>query len=451
MEKDNFKSKLGIVAATAGSAVGLGNLWGFSYKAGTNGGGTFVILYLLAILFIGIPVMLTEFVIGREGRDGPVGSIEKITGSKKSPFVIAGYTGTISTFLILSFYSVIAGWSLHYLATTIVTGFSKFAAADADTAKFFADSATDLPINILFQGIFMALTVAVVMFGIQNGIERVSKIMMPILFVIIILLVMYSLTLSGFSEAVKFLFVPSELPEGKSLFSVAAAALGQAFFSLSLGMGAVITYARAVNDDININTITMQVAVCDTLIALLAGLAIFPIIFSTPGLEPAQSAGLAFIALPVAFGQMPGGYIIGNAFFLLLVIAALTSSISMLENTLTVILEKTKINRKVGTIALGIVTFLFGILSQLGLGFTSKILSFTKGDGFLDQLDKLTMIYLIPVGALILVLLVGYRMKPEVIRKQINNDKIANIFIPYIKYVAPILIGIVMVAGFLGI
>lgn len=449
MEKDNFKSKLGIVAATAGSAVGLGNLWGFSYKAGTNGGGTFVILYLLAIVFIGMPVMLAEFVIGREGRDGPVGSIEKITGSKKSPFVLAGYTGTISTFLILSFYSVIAGWSLHYLATTLVTGFSKF--ATINTEEYFVQSATNLPINVLYQGIFMVLTVAVVMFGIQNGIERISKIMMPILLVIIVLLVMYSVTLSGFGEAVRFLFVPSALPEDKSLFSVAAAALGQAFFSLSLGMGAVITYARAVNDDININTITVQVAVCDTLIALLAGLAIFPIIFSTAGLEPAQSAGLAFMALPVAFAQMPGGYIIGNAFFLLLVIAALTSSISMLENTLTVILEKTKINRKIGTIVLGIVTFAFGILSQLGLGYSSKILGFTKGEGFLDQLDKLTMIYLIPVGALILVLLVGYRMKPDVVRKQINNDKISNIFIPYIKYVAPILIGVVMVAGFLGL
>lgn len=467
MEKDNFKSKLGIVAATAGSAVGLGNLWGFSYKAGTNGGGTFVLIYLFAIVFVGLPVMLAEFVIGREGRGGPVGSIENVTKSytdtyskwyydgkdtkknRKSPFVLAGYSGTISTFLILSFYSVIAGWSISYLVTTLRTGFSSF--QTINPAEYFGEVATNVSSGIMYQSIFMLLTVCIVMFGIQNGIEKVSKVMMPILLIIIVLLALYAVTMPGFKEAVNFLFVPSALPEGSTFFSVSAAALGQAFFSLSLGMGAVITYARAVNDDININTVAIQVAVCDTLIALLAGLAIFPIIFSTEGLEVAGGAGLAFMALPVAFSKMPGGYIVGNAFFLLLVIAALTSSISMLENTLTVILEKFKVNRKVATVGLGVATTLFGILSQLGLGYSSKLLSFTGQTDFLDQLDKLTMIYLIPFGALLIVILVGYRMKPDVVRRQINNDKISAVFIPYVKYVAPILVGVIMVAGLLGI
>ncbi len=444
MSNDNFKSKLGIVAATAGSAVGLGNLWGFSHKAGTNGGGNFVLLYLFCVLFIGIPVMLVEFVIGREGRGGPVGSIENITGSKKSPFVIGGYLGALSTFLILSFYSVIAGWSLNYLGKGLVSGFSEF--ATIDSTKHFVELTGNFSTQIIFQGAFMALTIAVVMFGIQNGIEKISKIMMPLLFLIVVLLVIYSVTLDGFSQAISFLFKPSEFPEGKSFFSVFPTALGQSFFSLSLGMGAVVTYARAVDKSENINVITMQVAVCDTLIALLAGLATFPIIF-TYGMDVAGGAGLAFMALPVAFATMPLGYIFGNLFFLLLVVAALTSSIAMLENTLTLVLEKLKLDRKIATIGLGVIVFLFGMLSQLGLEYSSSLLAFTGQKTFLDQLDKLTMNYIIPFGSLFFILLVGYKMKPEVVRKEINNDKIANIFIPYVRYVAPVLVSIVFIAG----
>ncbi len=444
MSNDNFKSKLGIVAATAGSAVGLGNLWGFSHKAGTNGGGNFVLLYLFCVLFIGVPVMLTEFVIGREGRGGPVGSIETVTGSKKSPFVLGGYLGALSTFLVLSFYSVIAGWSINYLLNSLTHGFTEF--ATIDSTQHFIDLTGNFGMQIIFQGIFIALTVCVVMFGIQNGIEKISKIMMPLLLGIIILLVLYSATLDGFGAAVSFLFKPSSFPEGSTFFSVFPSALGQAFFSLSLGMGAVVTYARAVDNAENINSITMQVAICDTLIALLAGLATFPIIF-TYGMDAAGGAGLAFMALPVAFSTMPFGYVFGNLFFLLLVVAALTSSISMLENTLTLIIEKLNIDRKLATVGLGVIVFFFGMLSQLGLGFSSPILEFTGKHDFLDQLDKLTMNYIIPVGSLFFILLVGYRMKPDVVKKQINNDKIANIFIPYVRYVAPVLVLIVFIAG----
>lgn len=444
MNTDNFKSKIGIVAATAGSAVGLGNLWGFSYKAGTNGGGYFVLIYLLSVLFIGVPVMLAEFVIGREGKGGPVGSIEKLTNSRKSPYVFAGYFGAASTFLILSFYSVIAGWSIGYLFESVLHGFKSY--TSIDPTKHFEQTTANLNTQIVYQTIFIVLTVCVVMLGIQKGIEKISKIMMPILFGIILLLTIYSLTLPGLSEALKFLFMPSSLPEDATIFSVGSAALGQAFFSLSLGMGAVVTYARAVDDSQDINSITIQVAICDTLIAILAGVAIFPIIF-TYGMDPSSGAGLAFMSLPVAFAKMPFGYIFGNLFFLLLVIAALTSSISMLENSLTLVLEKVKINRKVATILLGLVVLLFGFLSQLGLGFSSSLLSFTGKTAFLDQLDALTMLYLIPLGALGFTLFVGYKMDTEVVKRQINNEKISKVFIPYIKYVTPILILFVFVSG----
>ncbi len=444
MSHDNFKSKLGIVAATAGSAVGLGNLWGFPHKAGTNGGGNFVLLYLFCVLFIGVPVMLAEFVIGREGRGGPVGSIENIVGSKKSPFVIGGYLGALSTFLILSFYSVIAGWSINYLVEGVLHGFKQY--ANIDTTAYFIELTSKLSLQIMYQGLFMILTICVVMFGIQNGIEKISKIMMPLLFAIIVFLVVYSITLSGFSDAVSFLFKPTDFPEGKTLFNVFPSALGQAFFSLSLGMGAIVTYARAVDKSENINVISAQVAVCDTMIALLAGLATFPIIF-TYGMDVAGGPGLAFMALPKAFSTMPLGYIVGNLFFLLLVVAALTSSIAMLENTLTLIIEKLKLNRRVATIGLGIVVFLFGILSQAGLNYSSSLLAFTGQKTFLDQLDKLTMNYIIPFGSLFFILVVGYKMDVEVVKKQINNDKIANLFIPYIRYVAPVLVSIVFIAG----
>ncbi len=444
MHTDNFKSKLGIVAATAGSAVGLGNLWGFSYKAGTNGGGNFVLMYLFSVIFIGLPVMLAEFVIGREGKGGPVGSIENITKSKKSPYLLGGYFGALSTFLILSFYSVIAGWSIGYLLEGLTKGFKGFATIDA--VAHFDELTGNLGLQIGYQGIFILLTVIIFMFGIQNGIEKLSKIMMPMLLGILILLVANSLTMSGLKDALTFLFKPSALPENTTFFKVFASALGQAFFSLSLGMGAVITYARAVDQKEDINVITLQVAICDTLVALLAGIAIFPIIF-TYGMDPSSGPGLAFMSLPVAFSVMPLGYIFGNLFFLLLIVAALTSSIAMLENTLTIVLEKTKLSRKVASIILGVIVLLFGTLSQPAIDYSAKILNFTGGKGLLDQLDKVTMLYLIPLGALIFILLVGYKMDTEVIKSQINNDKISKIFIPYVKYVAPILVGLIFVAG----
>lgn len=445
MSKDNFTSKIGIVAATAGSAVGLGNLWGFSYKAGTNGGGSFVLFYLFSAIFIGMPVLLAEFIIGREGRKGPVGSVEEITG-KKSPFVIAGYLGVLSTFLILSFYSVIAGWSIDYLLNSLTHGFSQY--ATMDTAAHFGEVSNQLGTQIFFQCLFVLATIAIVIFGIQRGIEKISKIMMPLLFGIIVILVIYSLTLPGLGEAVSFLFKPSPLPEGATYFSTFSSALGQAFFSLSVGMGAVVTYAKAVDDKEDLNSITLQVVFFDTLIALAAGLAIFPIIFSY-GMTPDQGAGLAFISLPIAFAEMPFGYIIGNLFFFLLVIAALTSAISMLENSLSVILDKFNIERKVATIGLGALVMLFACLSQTGLNFSCPLLNFTGGTAFMDQLDYLTSLYFIPIGALIFALIVGYRMDTEVVKKQINNEKISKIYIPYVRYVVPILIAIIIVTGIL--
>ncbi len=451
MEKDGFKSKIGLVAAAAGSAVGLGNIWGFSYKAGVNGGGTFVIIYLLCVLFIGAPVFLSELILGREGQGGSVGAVENIAG-KKSPFLAGSYLSILSTTLILSFYGVIAGWALYYLSITLFHGFGAFATAGGSEAMFDTIAMQSKFGSPLCQVVFMIMTMLTVMLGFQGGIEKLSKIMMPILFVIIFLMVIYNLFTPGFSEAVSFLFVPNGVPEGKTFVSVVVAAMGQAFFTLSLGMGILVAYGRAVPKSIDLTSTTLQVIVADTLVALLAGLAIFPIIF-TNGLQVGQGAGLAFVSLPVGFAQMPPvfGYILGNLFFLLIVISALTSSISLLESSLTVVLEKTKLDRKVATIALGTVVTVFGFLSQYAFNFSLPLLNFTGQGAFLDQLDSFTMYFTIPIGSLILTLFVGHRMDPDAIRRQINNDKFTNVYIPYLRYVVPVLIGIVCVSSVLSV
>lgn len=447
MGKDNFKSKLGIIAATAGSAVGLGNLWGFPYKAGENGGGTFVLIYLLCVVFVGMPVMLSEFIIGRAGQGGPIGSVTKLDG-EKSKFLSASYLGTLTSFFILSFYCVIAGWALNYFCTYLAPGFSVF--ADGNSGEIFGATISDFSTSTFYQIAFMLMTLGVVILGIKNGIEKLTKIMMPVLFGIILLMVFYNFTLSGFGEAVNFLFIPKPPADGSSIFSIAIAALGQAFFSLSIGMGAVITYAQYVDKKEDLSKITFSVVIADTLVAILAGLAIFPIIFSTPGLEPSEGAGLAFVSLTAGFSNMPFGHIIGVIFFALLVIAALTSSVSLLENIVVAVMEKGKLNRKTATfLAAGAATFV-GLFCQIGANFQFPLLNFAANSTLIDQLDAFTMQWTIPIGAFIFSIFTGYRLKPEIVREQINNDKIANIFIPYVKVVIPVAIACIFIFGIIG-
>ncbi len=451
MENDGFKSRIGVVAAAAGSAVGLGQIWGFSYKVGVNGGGIFVLLYLFCVLFVGAPLLIAELALGRAGNGGAVGAVENL-GGKKSPFLAGSYLGIISSMLILSFYGVIAGWSIYYLGISLTQGFGVFATADMSNNIFNNLVSTSRIASPLCQVLFMVATIMTVMLGFQGGIEKLTKVMMPLLFLIIMILVVYNIFTPGFKEAVNFLFVPSPLPEGKDIFDVIIAAMGQAFFTLSLGMGIMIAYGRAVPKDVDLTTTTFQVIASNVFVALGAGLAVFPIIFSS-GLKVAQGPGLAFVSLPVGFASMPPvfGYVLGNLFFVLLVIAALTSSISLLESNLTLVLEKTKLERKKATIILGSVVTVFGFLSQYAYGFALPLLNFTgKTDAFLDQLDALTMNYTIPFSALIIIIFVGYKVKPEILRAEINNDKIANIFIPYIRYVAPILVAIVCVSSLLN-
>lgn len=443
MSKDNFRSRIGIIAATAGSAIGLGNLWGFPYKAGVNGGGTFMVFYLFCVIFVGVPIMLSEFIIGRAGQGGVIGAVENLDG-KKSKFLSASYLGAFTCFSILSFYCVIAGWALNYFCTYLIPGFGIF--ADGKSGEIFNDTISNFTTGSFYQILFIIITMSIVVLGIREGIEKITKLMMPILFLIIFGMVLYNVTLPGFGEAAYFLFVP-KAPESGSYFNVAISALGQAFFSLSVGMGAVITYAQYVDKKEDINKITLSVVVADTLIAVLAGLAVFPIIFSTEGIEASEGAGLAFVSLTAGFANMPFGHIVGVIFFFLLIIAALTSSVSLMEIVAVAVMEKSKLNRKMATFVSATAAAFIGIYCQIGANFQFPLFNFASESTLLDQLDKLTMHWTIPIGAFIFSIFTGHRLDKKIIRDQINNDKISNIFIPYVKFVIPVFIAIIFLGG----
>ncbi|MFV0503521.1 MAG: sodium-dependent transporter [Lachnospirales bacterium] len=451
---EKFSSRIAIIAATAGGAVGLGNLWSFPYKAGVNGGGTFVVMYLISVLLIGAPVMLAEFIIGRAGHGGPMAAISNLD-NKKSPFMAASWLATFTAFSIMSFYCVIAGWAVIYFIKGIKNGFSSF--LSNNSAELFNQTISNTPVSTIGQLIFIGLTVAVVLLGIEKGIEKLTKVMMPLLFIIIVLMVVYSMTLSGFNDALRYLFTPTAVPD-KNILEISLAAMGQSFFSLSVGMGVSMTYARYIDKKEDLGKITLQVAVADTTIALLAGLAIFPIIFTTPGIEPTGGAGLAFISLPVGFAQMPFGRFIGISFFFLLIVAAVTSSVALLECVVVAVMEKTKIKRTNATISVAVLAAALGVLCQKGLNFSLPLLTSIVGTdtsgapyAFLEQLDKLTMEWTIPIAALVFTIFTGWRLKPEILKEQISNKTLAKVFSIYIKYVSPILILILFAGVFFGI
>lgn len=436
-----FGSKLGIVAATAGSAVGLGNLWGFPYKAGTSGGGFFVLIYLLFVVGLGMPLMLSEFMIGKNGRSDAITSFDNLT-KKKTLFNFGGVFGLLASYLILTFYGVLAGWAIVYFIKGITVGFGAYnAMASGD---LFGSMIMNKSVSITGQVVFMVAVIAVLLRGVESGIEKMSKILMPLLFLIIIGMALYGLTQSGAKEAYTFLFTPSFEGVELSSFQIATSALGQAFFSLSLGMAVIITYGSYVDKDLDIISITRQVVVADTSVAILAGLAIFPIVFSA-GLDPSSGPGLMFISLPIGFSTMPAGRIIGTLFFLLVVVAALTSAVSLLENTVSLLGSKFKIGRTKATITAGVIATIVGFGSQYALEFGVPFLNWTGQTSLLDQLDQLTMNFLIPASALVVTLFVGYRLDIKYVESEFKSQKNAKYFVSYMKTVAPALVGILLI------
>lgn len=322
--REQWGSRLGFILACLGSAVGLGNIWRFSTTAGENGGGAFLIVYLAVIFLIGIPIVMAEFTIGRKTQSDAIGSFQKLAPG--TPWVLSGIMGVASAFIILSFYGVIAGWVMKYVLGYLTGALTSV--PDNDYTGYFVNFITSPVEPLIWQFIFMALTVATVYVGVKQGIEKMNKILMPSLGILLIILAIYSLTLGGAKEGLNFLFNPdwSALTDP----GVYIAALGQAFFSLSLGMGALITYGSYLKKDDKLPGAALSLGILDTAFALIAGIMIFPAVFAF-GLDPAGGAGLLFMTLPNVFGQMTGGTIVGLAFFLLVLAAALTSAVSLLE------------------------------------------------------------------------------------------------------------------------
>ncbi|MGL6174149.1 MAG: sodium-dependent transporter [Cellulosilyticaceae bacterium] len=445
-ERDTFGSKLGIVAAAAGSAIGLGNIWKFPYVAGDNGGSAFIFIYLLATILIGYPLIYTEFAIGRHTRVNAVDAFGKLTGNKK--FNIIGYIGTITVFLVFTFYAMIAGWVIYYFGLSLSGALYDIPANMEVTAHFdqvFASMNASVIWPILGAILAVVFTGYVNLSGIKEGVEKYSKILMPILFVIFIALIGYSMTLDGFGTAIEFLFKPdfSELSTGTVI-----AAIGQAFFSLSLGMGLLITYGSYIPKDQNLRSLSRQVVVADTLIALFSGLLIFPAVFTYGG-SPTAGPSLLFKSLPLVFTQMPGGRWFGTLFFLFVIVAAITSLISMAEIIITVVCEKLNWTRKKATIVSMAAVLVGTLINVLGEG----PLAFIQLGGMtiFGVLDYITNNITIPgVGALTAVIATWawqtHHLEKELSSGGIFNSKEGLLFNNILKYAVPPVILILIIS-----
>lgn len=445
-QRDAFSSRLGIIAAAAGSAIGLGNIWKFPYITGQYGGAAFIIIYLICIALIGMPVMLSEFALGRRAQKNAIGTFKKL--APNTPWFLTGWLGLVAAFVILAFYGVVAGWTMAYVWKSIL---NQFAGMDAETiTNTFVGMITNPVQPIIWQVLFMALTAGIVLGGIKDGIEKYTKILMPLLLVIILILDIRAITLPGGGAGVSFLLAP----DFSKLSALAVMqALGHAFFTLSLGMGTMITYGSYISQHENLGTTTMQVTIADTVIALMAGLAIFPAVFAF-GIEPSAGPSLVFITLPNVFNQMAGGYFFSILFFFLLAVAALTSSVSILEVVVAYFDEELNMDRVKATIIAATSITIFGAILSLGntdiLG--SIQLPFPVSDGIHDMnifdwavefTDRL-----LPVGGFFIALFVGWGMNKEDFEDEVHHadhGKAAymTFFWPIIRYLAPIAILIV--------
>jgi NSS family neurotransmitter:Na+ symporter len=440
--RGNWGSKIGFILAASGSAVGLGNIWRFPYTAGENGGALFVFFYLVSILLIAWPVLIAETSLGRFTGKNPVGAFKAL--KPKGQWKLVGYLGVITGIMILSFYSMIAGWTLGYFFKAVTGKFSTISGANAK--RVFEGFAGDTYLQLLLLGIFILMTVYVVSRGVASGIEKFAKVLMPGLFIIMILLLIRSLTLEGASEGLAFYLNPDF---SKLSPRVVIDAMGQAFFSLSLGMGAMITYGSYLKKDENLPSATSWVAFFDTFIAIMAGFIIFPAIFSQ-GMDPAGGPGLVFEILPVIFANMPGGGVFGSLFFLLLCIAALTSTVSLLEVASAYCIDEKKWNRKKSALVMAGITFIFGVPSVLSYSNIKffKELPLLK-TSFFGLQDKLWTTFALSIGAFFIAIFVGYVWKTANALKEITRGtkkfKYALIWSISVKFLSPLLIILVLV------
>ena len=437
--KKGFTSAFGAIMAAAGGSIGLGNIWRFPYTVGENGGGAFIIVYLLFVILLGVPLVMSELSLGRKSRRNAIGTFRTLA-PKRPSWQIIGILGIITAFLIYSFYSVVFGWTLNFTGQAL-TG-NLLGQDSQQITGFFAHPWKPL----ISLAVALTVTGAVILAGVQKGIEKCTKILMPILFGIILMLVIRSVTLTGAAEGLKFLFAPdfSKLT-GKSILD----ALGQSMFSLSIGMCALITYGSYMRKEDNLFSSSLWIAGADTAIAILAGIAIFPAVFAF-GYSPAQGPSLVYIVLPNVFNSMPFGSFFAALFFILLSIAALTSTILLLEILVMWATEEFKLKRWIATICISVIIFIIGALCSLSFGALKDCTIF--GKIIFDFFDELTAVYLMPLGALLITIFIGwYYPKDELVNEFSNEGKLKVVYFKFfyflMRFIIPAALFIVLLAG----
>lgn len=436
MKRDHFGSSFGILVAMAGSAVGLGNLWRFPYLVGTNGGAAFIILYLVLVFVLCLPLLYCEFVVGRRTQSNLVTAFSRY--SPGSNWSIVGILGLLGAFFILSFYPVVGGWSIDYIVRAIGFEFKDMAAAPpAAFENMFQQTMTFSSRSLLFHFLYIVLAGLIVLAGIRDGIERYTKWMMPLLFVMVVIIAVRSLFLPGAQAGLDFLFKPNfSQITGQTFLN----ALGQAFFSLSIGCGSILTYASYVKRSENIVKLSSMTALTDTMFAIIAGVAIMPAVFAY-GLSPGEGPGLLFAVLPRIFAEMPMGSWIAILFFFILFIAAITSSISLLEVLVSVVIEKLHWSRKKAVILMTVLCWIVGIFSV----WSTEIFDFFNN--FSSNL-------ILPLGGLLLVIYVGWIADFRIFEDEITNEGRLHFNRYYlrwvrfvIRYLAPLIIFVILLAS----
>jgi NSS family neurotransmitter:Na+ symporter len=439
--QDHWRSTAGFLLASLGSAVGLGNVWRFSYVAGENGGGAFLLVYLCMVLLIGIPLLLAEFSIGRGAQRESASAFHVL--SPRSPWRHLGLLGVVVACLILAYYAVIAGWVFKY-AALYLTGTTQLLSGPGHAAAFSGHVASGAE-ALAWQAAGLALTMVIVARGVQRGIERISLALMPTMAVLLLFLALHSASLPGFQRGFDFLFSPdwSVLRDPR----VYLAATGQAFFSIGLAMGVMVTYGSYLQQSQHLPRSAATIALGDTLFAVIAGLVIFPAVFSF-GLDPAYGTGLAFVALPSVFEQMQGGRLLGAAFFGLLSIAALTSMVSLLEVAVAYGMQRFGLSRLRATLAIGFALLALGVPASLGFGLWAGVTPLGERS-ILDSMDFLTADLLLPVNGLLLALFLGWVWpRAESLRaSQIRSPWFGRFWHFSLRYLAPALVAVVLVAG----
>lgn len=446
-DNNKFASKLGIILATAGSAVGLGNIWRFPYMAGHDGGAAFILIYLGCVLLLGIPGMVGEFIVGRHSFSNAARAYRSL--SHGTPWMIIGYMGVFTSMIILGYYSVVAGWCLQYFFAAIS---GDIHGSSTDIAKYFSDFSNGALMPMIWTVLFILMTHFVVVRGVRNGIEKASKLMMPTLFVILIIIVVSSCLLPNAGKGLTFLFKPDF---HKITGNVFLDALGQAFFSLSLGTACLCTYASYFGRNTHLMKSATQIALIDTLVAIMAGMMIFPAAFSV-GVNPDSGPSLVFVTLPIVFQQAFAavpilGYIISILFYALLILAALTSTISMHEIGTAFFYEELHLSRKGGAWIVTVVCCLIGIFSSLSVNPQHGFSLF--GSSLMNCFDFLSAQILLPLGSLLTCLFVGWYIPKKIVRDEFTNwgtlrGKLFHLYLFTIRIICPILIASILLHQF---